>query len=205
MSQYKDHPFIIALNAIAPVIVPSFKMVSIRDDKSQKHKSPILSYAIASILNKVLDPATSKFRTTYSILLDLAVFESNTPLSWCEYEELKDAQNRQALFSKLEGLLQDIIVILVKPSRVSKDVKDQDTIYYKYEFRFEGFTGGTYYSGKGMPKMTGTYIEFNISCLMEENEICCVDDGSKEIAEKMQGLVKEGSNSYRFLQKRIDA
>jgi hypothetical protein len=204
MTQYKNHPVIEALNVIAPVITPSFELVSIRDYGDQVFENPILSYVIASIVNKVLDKPTMKFRTTYSVILDLSIFETDTPLDWCKYEEIKDAQDRQALFYRLESLIQDIIVMFVQPSRASEDIQDEDAIYSKYQFIYEGFIDGLYYKRKGKQRMTGAIIEFNISCLTEENQICCVDDKSKEIAEKMKAIVSEDSVSYRRLQKRID-
>lgn len=204
MNQYENHPFTEALNVIAPVIVPSFELISLRDDERQVYKNPVLQYVIGSIVNKVLDKSTMKFRTTYSIILNLAVFETKNPLDWCKYEELKDAQDRQALFSKLEGLIQNVIVLLIDPSRASKDIRNEDSIYYKYQFVYEGLRDGIYFSKKGTQNLTGVAIEFNLSCFTEDNSICCVDDETKEIASSFQPLVKEGSVSYLKLQKRID-
>lgn len=205
MSQYKPNPFVEALNVIAPILAPSFELVSLRDDNNQRYSNPVISYVIASIVNKERLTQLNKFRTTYAIILDLGIRESLKPIDWCEYEELKDAQDMQALLYKMEVILQDIIVMLVNPSKFSKDLSNGDTIYSKYEFRFEGFRDGVYYRKKGKQDMTGVAIEFNLSFLSDENTTCCVDDNSKDIAEKLQALVEENTISYKLLQKRIDS
>lgn len=204
MNQYKDHPFVQALNVIVPLVAPSFEIVSIRDNKGII-KGPTFEYVISSLSNKVYDKSKNKFRSTYNVLIGLAVMESKTPLSWCEYDELKDAQSRQALFTKLDEMLESFLIWLVNPNAASKSVSNNDTIYSKYDFQIPTFRGGVYYSNsKGPRGSSGLMFDFDLSCFTGEGLICCADDGSKVIAEKIQTIVKEESNSFKLLQKRID-
>lgn len=205
MSQYKPNPFVEALNVIAPILAPSFKLVSLRDELKQKLNQPTLNYVISSIPNKVWDNSTNKFRTTYEVLLNAEVLQATKPKNWCDYDELKDAQDIQALLYKLEILLQDILVMLVNPSKFSKDLSNGDVIYSKYQFILETFRDGGIYSEKGTKNATGVSIIFNLSFLSDENTTCCVDDNSKDIAEKLQTLVEENTISYKLFQKRIDS
>jgi len=204
MSQYANHPIVQALNVIAPLIAPSFELVSAADDNRQIYKNPILAYVIPNFTNKVLDRSTGRFRTTFSFVLELAVFECKSPEDWCKYSELEGAQDRQSLFYKLEVMIQNIITMFVDPNKINPSISNGDTVYSQYGFALEGFRDGVYLREKSKQNMTSTAIFINMSCFTGDGEICCVDDGTKEIAEKIQGILVEGSVSYRTLQKRID-
>lgn len=204
--QYKDHPFVQALQVIAPVIVPSFEVVSMRDNEGTIFNGPIMEYVISSVTNKVYDKSKNKFRSTYNIILGLSVLESKTPLFWCEYDELKDAKDRQGLFHRMDGILEDFLIWLINPEAASPSIySNSDTLYAKYDFQLVSFNGGAFYSkSKTKQSMTGLAIDFNISCITGEGTICCSDDGTKEAAEIIQPITKPNSNSYKLLQNRID-
>ena len=179
MSQYKQHPFVEAMNVISPIILPSFKIRSIRDDNGSIIKQPVFDYVINSITDKVYDKSTRKWRATYNIILMLSILESKSPVDdWCKYDELKDAQDRQALFYRFNELLQEFIVMLVNPSAISKSIKNSDTIYSKYDFQLGLFRDGAYFNKKGKQDLTGIAIDIDISCFVGEQTVCCIDDGS---------------------------
>lgn len=205
MSQFKDHPFVEAMNVVAPIILPSFEVRSIRDDNGTIVKKPVFDYVINSIVDKTYDKTRRKWRATYNIILMLSVLETRSPVDgWCKYEELKDAQNRQALFYRFNELLQDFIVMLINPAAASGSISNNDTIYSKYDFEFVLFRDGAYFNKKGKQNLTGIAIDFDLSCFVGEQSICCVDDGSASVAEKLQSIVKSESVSFKKFQKIID-
>lgn len=175
MNQYQRHPIDIALEALTPVLMPSFFLRSVRD-KETKPKYPLVDYVIISNDRKAYDKAKNQWRSSYLVQVDFLIKESN-PLDWCQYDELKDAQDRHALHYRFERLFEKFIELLTNPTASSKYISNQmDLVYGKLDFRFENFIGGAYLNKYGTDFVTGYSSQFVLSCVSDNADTCCFFD-----------------------------
>lgn len=200
MSQYKSHPFVIALEALTPIFAPSFFLRSARDNENTPPKYPLIDYVIVGGDGKTRDRATNKWRRTYTIQLDFLIQETK-PLSWCNFDELKDAQDRQALFNKFDEMTEDFLTMLIEPSKMYKGLNLQDFIYGKFEFRLEAFIASRYWAKHGKDKLTGISSRFSISALSDSEGICCLVDDTPEQWQNIQALLIQNTTSWRIVDK----
>jgi hypothetical protein len=202
MSQYKTHPFILALEALCPILYPSFTLRSARDGEETPKKYPLIDYVIASGQGKTYNSSTKKFRGNFLIALDFFVKETNAPLSWCQYDELKDAQDRQSLFWFMEEQFDEFMRLLIDPRGASDKLNESDMIYSQHDFKLENIISTTYHSKQGPHKLTGITTLFTISALSDSK--CCLINNTVEQWEQLQKIVKEGSVSWRKIEKEIN-
>lgn len=201
--QYKSHPFVIALEALCPVVTPSFALRSARDGEKKPLKYPLVDYIIIGGQGKTYSKSKNQWRSNFLVQLDI-LFQEGAPLDWCKYKELQDAQDRQALFWKLEQMIEQFITLLVNPSAALKELKESDLIYGQFEFELDAYIATSYHNKKGQNNLTGISSQFVLSARSEEGGACCLNDGTTEQYERFQKLTKEGSVSYRLLENLIN-
>jgi len=204
MSQYKTHPFVLALEALCPILYPSFTLRSARDGETTPEKYPLVDYIIISGQSKTYNPGTKKFRGNFLVQLDLLVKETDDPLSWCEYDELKDAQDRQALFWFLEQQVEIFIKLLIDPRSVSTNLNEQDMIYSKFDFKLESFISTNPHNKRGAHNLTGISSVFTLSALSDDGSGCCLINDTVEQWEKLQKITREGSVSYKKIENELN-
>lgn len=203
-SQYESHPFVVALEALCPVIVPSFFLRSVRDDESNPPIYPLVDYVIIAGQGKTYSKAKNKWRVNILVQLDILIQEAPS-LDWCQYEELKDAKDRQALFWNLEQKLEQFLTLLINPSAVTKNLSEMDMIYGKYQFELDAYIGTGYHNKKGKDWLTGVSGQFVLSLYSDDGGGCCLfDSDDTSQLERFQKLTKEGSVSYRKLENLIN-
>ena len=205
MSQFQDHPFVTLMNTLFPVILPQFHLRSVRDRESMPEKYPLVDYVIIRGGREVLERPKNTFRSEIDVQIDILVQESS-PLSWCEYDFLKDAQTRQALFSFLHNRLRQFIKLVVNPTLIDPSlVKACDVIFEKHDWRFVQTIGTEYFNQKTADNLTGVSAVMQFSYIPREDSVCCLSDGTEEQYQNMQGMVLEDSTSYKLIQNKIDA
>lgn len=202
MSQYKKHPIDIALEALSPIIAPSFALRSARDGEKIPDTYPLVDYIIIGGQGKVYDKGTNQWRSSFLIQLDILIQETK-PLSWCEFDELKDAQDRHSLFWLFEQMLENFISLTVNPTAVSNLLRENDMIYSEYRFKMESYIQTLYRAQQGMDKLTGVSGRFVMSMLSEDGSGCCLINGGLKQLERLQDLTIEGSVSYKNIQNQI--
>lgn len=203
MSQYKKHPIDIALEALAPIIAPSFTLRSVRDDEEIPPTYPLVDYVIIGGQGKVYDRPTNQWRSSFFVQLDILI-EETKPLDWCQFNELADAQDRHGLFWRLEQMLENFISLLVNPTAVSGLLRENDMIYSEYRFKMESYIQTNYHNKQGSDKLTGVSGRFILSLLSENGSGCCLinNDNAPQL-EKLQALTKVDSVSYEMIQNEI--
>ena len=194
----KDHPFVIALNALCPVLLPSFYLRSARDKEEVPAQYPLVDYIIVQGLSKSYDNSKKKFRSNFLVKLDFFVRETETPNDWCKYTELKDAQSVQALHWFFENRIEDFIELLTNPRGASNLLNESDMIYSEFDFRLENFVSIIYHRKWGQDHLTGTSANFVLSAwsTSNQNQCCLIDESDPDQLEKLKKIVKEGSVSY---------
>ena len=197
--QYKKHPIDRALEALAPILAPSFTLRSFRDKEGTVLKYPLIDYAIAGTTSKVYDKATNKWRSTYLVIFEILVQEKHIK-DWCNYTELANAQDKHALFLAMEVIVEQFIVMLTNPKSVSNLIRPLDTIYADLFFQQEGIVTTQNLSGHGIDKLTGIAANFEISCLDSEGGGCClIDFNNADQLQRLRDLMQYGSVSWNLL------
>lgn len=205
MSQYQDHPFVLLINKIFPLLLPSFTLRSVRDKESYPEKYPLIDYVIIRGGRETFDRAKNTFRSQIDVQIDLLVKESE-PLSWCEFDELKDAQSRQALFNFLHNRIREFIKMAVNPNKLDpKNLKVCDILWKDYDFQFVQTIGTEYHNKHTHKKLTGVSSVMQFSYIPQEDEVCCLNDGSYEFWTNLQRIVFKDSTSFKLIQNIIDA
>lgn len=205
MQQYKPHPFTLALEALCPLLLPSFTLRSVRDYETTPVVYPLVDYVIISGQGKNYENSKNKFRSLYLVQIDI-LFEESSPNCWAEYEELSAAKERQALYYRLEEIFEQLIVLLVNPSAISPVLKGNDMIYSKYDFRLDSYLQTVYHNKKGADNLTGASARFILSAQSDGGVGCCLleDGASVDILEAFQKLTLTDSVSYKLIQNLID-
>ncbi len=197
--QYKKHPIDRALEALAPIIAPSFTLRSYRDKEGTVNKYPLIDYAIAGTTSKVYDTSKNQWRSTYLVIVEILVQEKHIK-DWCNYTELADAQDKHALFLAMEVIIEQFIVLLTKPKSVSNLIRPLDTIYSDLFFQLEGSPTTQNLSGHGIDKLTGIAANFEISCIDSEGGGCClIDFNNQDQLDRLRDLMQYGSVSWNLL------
>lgn len=197
--QYKKHPIDRALEALAPILAPSFTLRSYRDKEGTVLKYPLIDYAIAGTTSKVYDASKNQWRSTYLVIFEILVQEKKVK-DWCDYTELADAQDKHALFLAMEVIVEQFIVLLTKPKSVSNLIRPLDTIYADLFFQQEGAVTTQNLSGHGVDKLTGIAANFEISCIDSEGGACClVDFNNTDQLQRLRDLMQYGSVSWNLL------
>lgn len=199
---YKEHPFILAMETVVPIFLPSFSVRSGRN-KPNSIKYPVFDYVIIRGLNKVYDNSTRKFRNTFEVQLGL-LLQENKENFWCEYDELKHAKDRDALFYELEKQIEHIIKAIVDPKTAFNGLRYDDIVYSKYDFQFVSYLGTQPVEKQTKDFFTGVYSVFTLSYLSDEQEYCCSFDDTLKGLQNAQRLVEENSISWQKIQNQID-
>lgn len=206
MSNIKPNPFVLALEALCPVLVPSFTLRSVRDgERAKPEHYPLVDYVIVAETGATYDTSKNLWRVSYLLQLDFLLRETKEK-AWCDYDELKENQDRQALHNQLASLTRSFLTIVVNPQAAIKNpsgkgpiLKECDTIFSEYDFRFESFIGTNFKSKHGNNKLTGTSSRFVLSWLDRDGGGCCVADGSVAQWERIQKLAVEDSLSWKMI------
>lgn len=206
MSQFKDHPVVTLINTIFPIILPTFTLRSVRDLEQTPETYPLVDYVIIRGGRETLDRAKNTMRSEVQLQIDILVKETK-PLSWCEYDALKDAQSRQALHSYFHSKMRQFIKTIVNPHRIEPSlIKYDDVLYRKYDWQFNQIIGTEYFNQNGKHKLTGVSSVIELSFIPQEDDLCCLSEPNNvDQLQKLQGIVNLNSNSYKLIQNKIDA
>jgi hypothetical protein len=197
--QYKKHPIDRALEALAPILAPSFTLRSYRDKEGTVLKYPLIDYAIAGTTSKVYDTSKNQWRSTYLVIFEVLVQEKNIK-DWCAYSELAEAQDKHALFLAMEVIVEQFIIMLTHPEKVTKLIRPLDTIYADLFFKLEGTPTTQNLSGHGIDKLTGIAANFEISCIDSEGGACClIDFNNQDQLDRLRDLMEYGSVSWNLI------
>ncbi len=197
--QYKKHPIDRALEALAPILAPSFTLRSFRDKEGTVLKYPLIDYAIAGTTSKVYDASKNQWRSTYLVIFEILVQEKKV-YDWCNYTELADAQDKHALFLAMEVIVEQLLVLLTNPSKIATQIRPLDTIYADLFFKIEGAFTSQYVSGHGKDLLTGVIANFEISCIDSEGGGCClIDFNNTDQLQRLRDLMIYGTVSWNLL------
>jgi len=197
--QYKKHPIDRALEAFSPIVAPSFTLRSSRDSEREVRKYPLIDYTIVGAQSKEYNSEKNEWRSHYLVILEILV-EERKPLSWCQYPELATAQDRHSLFYMLEQIIEQLLVLLTNPSKISNLIRPLDTVFSDLFFKLENFIGVQNKFKSGGDETTGVVANFVLSCVDEEGSACCLIDYNN-IAQlhKLRDLMQFGSVSWNLL------
>ncbi len=197
--QYQKHPIDTALEALAPILAPSFTLRSSRDGENIVRKYPLIDYTIVGAQGKTYDPSKNQWRSNYLVILEILV-EERKPLSWCQYPELAQAQDRHALFFLLEQMIEQLITLLVNPKKVSNLISPFDTIYSELDFKLVNFIGSQNKFKQGGDETTGVVANFVLSSIDPDGGACClIDYNNVNQLQELRDLMVLGSNSWNLL------
>lgn len=207
--QNKEHPFVLALNKIAPLVVPSFKITSARDDiKSDSY--PMLGYTIINHINETYDSSTGMFSGTMQIQIDLLLQEPKDQHAfitcWQKFDELRYNQDKQALMYDMQQKIKQILLLIVYPNKaISGDIRinRNDTLFNQYRFKNLRITT-TNSHNRVRGNLTGASSLVSIDFVSERINCCLVNTESKTELELMKEVFQEGSISYNNIQLAID-
>ena len=200
--QYKEHPFTLLVCNIFPLILPSATIRSARDGEKYPSTFPLIDYIIIRGGREVLNKGKNTFEAIIDVQIDILVKETS-PLSWCEYDDLADAKSRQALFEKFHSYIREFIKIAANPTRLSKLIKLHDVLWSEYDFRFVQTIGTEYHNRKGASNFTGISSVMQFSYIPQDDDVCCLDDGTNDFYEALRGIVEPGSTSDKLIQNEI--
>lgn len=206
MDNHKAHPFVEALNAVAPLVVPSFKVVSLRDNKNNDHY-PVLDYAIVSAINETYDPVKQVFTGRLQLFVELLLKEPrNANAFWCDVTELEKNQDRQALMYDLENKMRQIMVLITDPTKAVNDMRlSKDDFTWK-DYDFSSLQVTTMQQVAQLPpkNLTGVSCQFNISYRTPRITCCITNQNSVNELEQLQNSFIDGSTSSVLIQNKID-
>lgn len=200
--QYKEHPFTVLVCNIFPIILPNATIRSARDGEENPTKFPLIDYIIIRGGREELDKSKNTFRAVIDVQVDILVKET-APLCWCKYDGLEDAKTRQALFQKFHNYMRMFVKIAANPTRFYKGISFSDVLWSEYDFRFVQTIGTEYHNKKGVDKFTGISSVMQFSYIPQEDDVCCLDDGTNDFYEALRGIVKHGSSSDKIIENKI--
>lgn len=205
MSQFKDHPFVQLMNAIFPVILPNFYLRSVRDRENMPEQYPLIDYVIIRGGRETLERPKNTFRAEIDVQIDILVKETS-PLSWCKFDFLEEAQSRQALYHYFQNKIREFIKLAVNPTRLDPtNIKQCDVLYKDYDWRFIQTIGTAHHKQVDKGKLTGISAAMQFSYIPQDDDVCCLIDGTAEQWEKIQQMVVQDSTSWKLIQNIIDS
>lgn len=206
--QYPEHPIVLALNAVVPVVLPSFTLYSGRDN-GKKPAFPMLGYVIVNTQNETYDASTRKFKGTIQVQIEALLKEpkDEREFDWCQYSELQHNQNKQALMYDLEQKLKQILLFIVHPNQAAnKDtikLDKYDSIFEKYEFGNLNISVSEY-RNRVDSNLTGAVVLFTMSYVSDRIACCILNDTDKQQLEALKGVFNKDSVTEQIIQKQLD-
>lgn len=196
------HPFVSAIETVAPIFLPSFTVRSSRNQEEQR-KFPLIEYVIIRGGSKTYDNSKRKWRGTFEVQLGILLKEHKENF-WCECDEFEQAKDFESFCWEMEKRLNGIIQTIIDPQSASKHLKFCDLKYSQYEFRLESYTGTQQVRKYDVDNLSGIYAVFNLSSYFDKGEFCCFFDNNEQGLKNQQRLVNENTVSYNKIQSLID-
>lgn len=201
----KPHPFTQALNAVAAMVVPSFEVVSVRDNQDS-NACPRLDYVIINSTNEVYDPVEKKFKGRLNVFLDLFLHEPKNNFEWCGVPELEQNQDRQALMHDMETKLRQILLLIQNPQYAMPSLRvSQDDANWTCS-NFTSLQISTMRQVAKLPphSYTGASCQASFEYTTEGITCCVLNSGDIEDLTAYKEAYREGSTSYQIIENAIN-
>lgn len=196
-----DHPITVALSALAPVIGVNFELNSFRDDggAADPNRFPRIDYAVILEEDSVYLPGVNLWRVTQTIQFDFVTTEADF-LCQCKETRLSESQAIQAVQKSYTDKIRNFLTFLTRPTTVLPDLKEEDFVFTKYEWRFVRWITAFYFRRHGADQLTGATVRVALSFLNVDAALCCTAEELPDV----QNLLTENSISWQLVENKIN-